>query len=60
MVSLDEFVFFVESCLSYIIVLVCQLLTFLGEMQRIAFRFMLPSCVSVCVCAAFVDFRKTV
>ena len=44
--------------------------TFLGEMQRIAFRLMLSSCVclsiclsvclSVCVYAAFVDDRKTV
>ena len=46
--------------------------TFLGEMQRIAFRLMLSSCVCVCVCvclsvcrsvcvfAAFVDARKTV
>ena len=37
---------------------------FLGEMQRIAFRLMLSSCMSVCVCvsvyAAFVDARKTV
>ena len=37
---------------------------FLGEMQRIAFRLMLSSCVCVCVCvcvyAAFVDLRKTV
>ena len=39
---------------------------FLGEMQRIAFRLMLSSCVcvcvSVCLCvyAAFVDGRKTV
>ena len=38
----------------------------LGEMQRIAFRLMLSSCVcvsvclSVCVYAAFVDLRKTV
>ena len=38
--------------------------SFLGEMQRIAFRLMLSLCVSVCVCmcvyAAFVDLRKTV
>ena len=40
--------------------------TYLGEMQRIAFRLMLSSCVSVCLCicvciyAAFVDARKTV
>ena len=35
---------------------------FLGEMQRIAFRLMLSSCVcaSLCVCAAFVDTFKTV
>ena len=37
---------------------------FLGEMQRIAFRLLLSSCVCVsvcvCVCAAFVDLRKTV
>ena len=38
---------------------------FLGEMQRIAFRLMVSSCVcvclSVCVCvyAAFVDLKKT-
>ena len=35
---------------------------FFGEIQRIAFRLMLSSCVSVCVCVytAFVDHRKTV
>ena len=36
---------------------------FLGEMQCIAFRLMLSSCVSVCLClcvyATFVDLRKT-
>ena len=40
--------------------------SFLGELQGIAFRLMLSSCVSVCVCALcvcvcaeFVDLRKT-
>ena len=41
---------------------------FLVEMQRIAFRLMLSSCVSVCLCvcvcvcvyAAFVELRKAV
>ena len=45
---------------------VIDVFRFLGEMQSIAFRLMLSSCVSVCVCvsvcmyAAFVDLRKTV
>ena len=41
-------------------------LSFVSEMQRIAFRLMLSSCVCLCVClclcvcAAFVDAKKTV
>ena len=42
------------------------LMTFVGEMQRIAFRLMLSSCVSMCVCVCvcvfvvFVNARKIV
>ena len=63
---------FAYHCYSYLNDICFIANSFLGEMQRIAFRLMLSSCMCVCVClcafvslclcvyAAFVDARKKV